>query len=98
MLKKGMGKSILMTVLITGNVIWGGTVVYAEEGLQQFNLDQMVVTATRTMKELQEVPSSVSVVTSQDIEERNINSVPDARQSLQSFRYRINIFFFPHRI
>lgn len=32
MLKKGMGKSILMTVLITGNVIWGGTVVYAEEG------------------------------------------------------------------
>ena len=37
MLKKGMGKSILMTVLITGNVIWGGTVVYAEEGLQQFN-------------------------------------------------------------
>lgn len=82
MLKKGMGKSILMTVLITGNVIWGGTVVYAEEGLQQFNLDQMVVTATRTMKELQEVPSSVSVVTSQDIEERNINSVPEALQTL----------------
>lgn len=24
MLKKGMGKSILMTVLITGNVVWGG--------------------------------------------------------------------------
>ena len=68
MLKKGMSKSILMTALITGNVIWGGTVVYAEEGLQQFNLDQMVVTATRTMKELQEVPSSVSVVTSQDID------------------------------
>ena len=82
MLKKGMGKSILMTVLITGNVIWGGTVVDAEEGLQQFNLDQMVVTATRTMKELQEVPSSVSVVTSQDIEERNINSVPEALQTL----------------
>ena len=38
MLKKGMSKSILMTALITGNVIWGGTAVYAEEGLQQFNL------------------------------------------------------------
>lgn len=24
MLKKGMSKSILMTALITGNVIWGG--------------------------------------------------------------------------
>ena len=82
MLKKSMGKSALMVALITGNVIWGGTAVYAEEGLQQFNLDQMVVTATRTMKELQEVPSSVSVVTAQDIEERNINSVPEALQTL----------------
>ncbi|WP_307760699.1 TonB-dependent receptor domain-containing protein [Phascolarctobacterium sp.] len=42
----------------------------------------MVVTATRTMKELQEVPSSVSVVTAQDIEERSINSVPEALQTL----------------
>ena len=82
MLEKSMGKSALMVALVTGNVIWGGTALYAEEGLQQFNLDQMVVTATRTMKELQEVPSSVSVVTSQDIEERNINSVPEALQTL----------------
>ena len=42
MLKKGMGKSILMTVLITGNVIWGGTAVYAEEP-QKFTLNEYVV-------------------------------------------------------
>lgn len=34
------------------------------------------------MKELQEVPSSVSVVTAKDIEERSINSVPEALQNL----------------
>ncbi|WP_293726916.1 TonB-dependent receptor [uncultured Phascolarctobacterium sp.] len=82
MLKKSLTKSALMVALLTNSVIWGGTAVYAEESLQQFNLDQMVVTATRTMKELQEVPSSVSVVTAQDIEERSINSVPEALQTL----------------
>ena len=78
MLKKGMSKSILMTALITGNVIWGGTAVYAEEGLQQFNLDQMVVTATRTLKQIQEVPASISVVTAKDIKEKNVTTVRDA--------------------
>lgn len=31
MLNKSLGKSVLMTALITGSVIWGGTVVHAEE-------------------------------------------------------------------
>lgn len=77
-----MGKSALMVALITGNVIWGGSAVYAEEGLQQFNLDQMVVTATRTMKELQEVPSSINVVTAKEIAEKNVTSVQEALQYL----------------
>lgn len=48
------------------------------ENLQAFNLDNMVVTATRTLKEIQQVPASVSVVTAQEIEEKNITSVRDA--------------------
>ena len=82
MLKRSMGKSALMVALITGNVIWGGSAVYAEEGLQQFNLDQMVVTATRTTKELQEVPSSINVVTAKEIAEKNVTSVQEALQYL----------------
>ncbi len=35
-----------------------------------FTLNEMVVTATRTMKELKEVPSSVSVITAKEIEEK----------------------------
>ena len=42
MLKKGTSKSALMVALATGNVIWGGTVVHAEEPSQAFTLDPMV--------------------------------------------------------
>lgn len=50
MLKKGTSKSALMVALATGNVIWGGTVVHAEEPSQAFTLDPMVVTAQRMGK------------------------------------------------
>ena len=54
-----------MTALICGSVLAGGTTVFAEENIGEFSLDTMVVTATRSMKQLQEVPSSVSVITAQ---------------------------------
>ena len=44
----------------------GGITVLAHE-VQEYELDTMVVTATITMKQIQEVPSSVSVVTAKDI-------------------------------
>ena len=80
-MKKLASKGLLMSALICGNVLWGGTTVLANE-VQEYELDEMVVTATRTMKQIQEVPSSVSVVTAKDIEERNITSVPEALQTL----------------
>ena len=80
-MKKLASKGLLMSALICGNVLWGGTTVLADE-VQEYELDEMVVTATRTMKQIQEVPSSVSVVTAKDIEERNITSVPEALQTL----------------
>ena len=80
-MSKLTNKGLLMTALICGNVLWGGTAVHAEE-IGEYALDTMVVTATRTMKQLQEVPSSVSVVTAKDIAERNIKAVPEALQTL----------------
>lgn len=80
-MSKLTNKGLLMTALICGNVLWGGTAVHAEE-IGEYDLDTMVVTATRTMKQLQEVPSSVSVVTAKDIAERNIKAVPEALQTL----------------
>ena len=80
-MKKLASKGLLMSALICGNVLLGGNAVFAEE-VHEYDLDAMVVTATRTMKQIQEVPSSVSVVTAKDIEERNITSVPEALQTL----------------
>lgn len=57
---------------------------YAEEreDLQSFSLDETVVTATRTLKQLQEVPSSVSVITAEQIKEMNVTSVQETLQNL----------------
>lgn len=52
------------------------------EQVPTFQLQEMVVTATKTLKELKETPASVDVVTAQDIQERNVKSVPEALQQL----------------
>lgn len=77
-----MIKSDLLKILICSAVVCNGNLGYAAEGIQEFSLDEMVVTATRTMRQLQEVPSSVSVVTSKDIAVRNVTSVQEALQYL----------------
>ena len=45
-------------------------------------LEPIVVTATRTEKSLSDVPAAVSVVTSKDIESRNIQRVDEAIDAL----------------
>jgi iron complex outermembrane receptor protein len=59
----------------------GGAVLFvspATAAEKTMSMDEIVVTATRTEKELTSVPGSVSVVTQKDIERRNINSVDEA--------------------
>lgn len=87
MKKKSLGKSALTTALVYGTMSFfgGGAIASAEESKAEeapleFSLDTMVVTATRTLKDLQQVPSSVSVITAQEIEEKNAMSVQEALQ------------------
>ncbi len=82
-MKSVLNKSALMTALICGSVLWGGTAAYAEEeNIGEFSLDTMVVTATRTSEELLKVPASVHVITAKDIEEKNILTISDAIKTL----------------
>lgn len=53
MQKKDLSKLVL-TTLLTGSVLLGGTAFAAEENLQEFSLDTMVVTATRTAMTVKE--------------------------------------------
>ena len=73
-------KGLLMTALITGSVLWGGASVFAEE-LQEYTLDQMVVTATRTEKKDIEVPAIVEVFDEKQIEKTNAGSAYDVLQN-----------------
>ena len=75
-MKSNFSKGLLMTALITGSVIWGGTNVFAEE-LQEYTLDQMVVTATRTEKRDVDVPASTTVITSKQLEDSGSNSIAE---------------------
>ena len=73
---KKMSKGMLMAALICGVVQWGGTPVHASE-LQEFALDEYVVTAARTETKLVDTPANISVVDAQTIEERHYQDVSE---------------------
>ena len=81
-MKKTISKSLLMTALITGVFIGGAQGAFAAENLNTFALDEYVVTATRTMEEAIKVPAMVSVVTAEEIKEKNVNTITDALKML----------------
>ena len=53
-------------------VIFSTTYLYAQQ-----NVEEVIVTATKTEKTLQEVPVAVSVVTADTIEKANITDIYD---------------------
>ena len=59
----------------------GGTGVHAEEA-QQFMLDEYVVTATRIENKLVDTPANVSVITDEEFEKRNYQSVSEALENV----------------
>ena len=76
-------KEVLITMLLTSSVLLGGgNSLAAEEetSTPTFTLDQMIVTATRTMKDVKEVPASVDVITAEEIAAKNVTSVTEALQ------------------
>ena len=80
-MKTKVTKGLLMTALITGSVVWGGTAVFAEENLQEYTLDQMVVTATRTEKRDVDIPAIVEVFDEKKIEKTNAGNAYDVLQN-----------------
>lgn len=59
----------------------GGTAFAAEENLQEFSLDTMVVTATRTAMTVKETPSTVEIVDSKKLEQTQAKTLHDALKS-----------------
>ena len=59
--KKDLSKLVL-TTLLTGSVLWGGTAFAAEENLQEFSMYTMVVSATRTEMSVKEAQSAARIL------------------------------------
>ena len=74
---------IFTAVFIIASLICGYAFAETEEKKETpKQLEEIVVTATRTEKELESAPGSVSVVTKDDIEKRNIKSVDEALNTI----------------
>ena len=72
---QGLRSAVLATVLATA--VAGCGTAFAEE-LQEFSLDTMVVTATRTEAKAVDVPVNTTVVSAEKIEERHYQNVAEA--------------------
>ena len=80
-MKKSLVNKVLLGLMVSSNVIWGGTTVHAEEP-QQFMLDEIIVTATRTEKPLLDTPANVQVITAKEITDGGYMSAYEAVKSL----------------
>ena len=87
-----MKKGLLMTALITGTLMCAATSAFAEE-LQEYTLDQMVVTAQRTQKDDVDTPASVKVITEKELTQSGATNLYDGLKlanGITSYGYGAN--------
>lgn len=76
--RKGLTAAVLGTIMSLGLVAGAEAADKAEENLDSYTIDEIVVTATRTEKDTLKVPASISVVTAEDIKLHNVKTLSDA--------------------
>lgn len=72
----------IITICILGQIVSASVAMAEEKEQQPAKLDEIVVTATRTEKDLAAAPGSVSVVTAREMETRNLETVDQALSAL----------------
>ena len=90
-MKTKMSKGMLMTALICGTIVpalFGGASAYAaekdevDEALSSFELNPMVITATRTEKRDVDVPAATEILTHQQIVDSGATNAFDAMRAV----------------
>lgn len=74
---QSLRNAVMVSLLAGTTVVWGGA-VFAQEDLQEFALDDMVVTATRTESKMVDVPVNATVISAEKIADRHYLDVADA--------------------
>lgn len=73
--------AVIVSLLAGTTVVWGGT-VFAAEDLQEFALEDMVVTASRVPTQQVDTPADISVITKEEIADQNYASASDALRAI----------------
>lgn len=74
---QSLRNAVMVSLLAGTTVVWGGT-AFAQEDLQEFALEDMVVTATRTESKVVDVPVNTTVISAEKIADRHYLDVADA--------------------
>lgn len=73
---QSLRNAVVVSLLAGTTVVWGGT-AFAAEDLQEFALEDMVVTATRTESKMVDVPVNTTVISAEKIADRHYLDVAD---------------------
>lgn len=74
---QSLRNAVMVSLLAGTTLVWGGT-AFAQEDLQEFALEDMVVTATRTESKMVDVPVNTTVISAEKIADRHYLDVVDA--------------------
>ncbi|WP_196593287.1 TonB-dependent receptor plug domain-containing protein [Pectinatus sottacetonis] len=81
-MNKYLSRSMLISIMVTGDLLMGAVSTAYAQSDQAFNLDQTVVTATRTKKAIIDAPANVQVITAEEIKNGGYSSVFEAVRNL----------------
>lgn len=74
---QSLRNAVMVSLLAGTTLVWGGT-AFAQEDLQEFALEDMVVTASRVPTQKVDTPADISVITKEEIADQNYASASDA--------------------
>lgn len=78
---QSLRNAVMVSLLAGTTLVWGGT-AFAQENLQEFALDDMVVTASRFPTQKVDTPADISVITKEEIADQNYASASDALRAI----------------
>lgn len=81
-----MGKRMISIAFFAACLSLAFNYAWSQETAEDFNLGQVVVTATKTEHTLGDVPVAVDVVTQEDFRKRNVTTVQEALELLTGVR------------
>lgn len=78
---QSLHNAVMVSLLAGTTLVWGGT-AFAQEDLQEFALEDMVVTASRVPTQKVDTPADISVITKEEIADQNYASASDALRAI----------------